>query len=640
MNKIIKTISIGVAVALIVACVPKKMTKEELSIERKIMQNDIDGFEREFKSYKVDSDSINKLLHTAVLYDADVIVDKLLDAGANPNTHDFTRNKNPILYYPVIRDNLKVAQLLVRYGANTDFFWNIQAHGVSKHITEFAKSEEMKKILTVDANRQEAMLIKAVKSGDEKRFLSEYKKKRTLSVKDKDGLNAVQLAAELGYDHLIVIMAKIDPGFVSKHATDVLVRRLRFEEWEDRFPAHEATLINIRKTDRPMFLAIKNEEHNISDIEFASLVTSRIKPVDASILPTWTKAPIYDRAQSHVYKMNKHISFQVKKAGLAKTEANYRVVLEKTIRLLVNLGANINVNMGSGITPYHSFAAQGPEWRVRLIHELGGNINAKDIKGKTPLHYAFPVSSFSLTDDNKIIIETMVGLGANKNARDRNGLTPQQSYLKKAKEYLAEYTRVQEEYRHELEMARLKKEQERKLEEERKRIAAAKAAQDTEETWRNITWFANEVANNLEQQAIARKQSKAKFNNMISRINQDYDRKRQQVMTSYTRNQSVTRSKIRKQQSRATSSVNNFMNSLSSSTGRTSIGSSSDSQRLKCAGISDRFVWCAGHCATESNYDACTSSCYNGAYMSWATSQGCSPGIYTPSNTQGGAVAE
>jgi len=89
------------------------------------------------------------------------------------------------------------------------------------------------------------------------------------------------------------------------------------------------------------------------------------------------------------------------------------------VRLLAEMGADVNAFWHSNMTPLHCAARGGEPDVIRLLIELGAEIEARTEWGATPLHYA--VSSNQLK-----AARALLQAGANVHARDGKGGTPVQ----------------------------------------------------------------------------------------------------------------------------------------------------------------------------------------------------------------------
>ncbi|SPN96794.1 uncharacterized protein DNG_00314 [Cephalotrichum gorgonifer] len=85
---------------------------------------------------------------------------------------------------------------------------------------------------------------------------------------------------------------------------------------------------------------------------------------------------------------------------------------EEVVRLLVKLGADMDVKDHFGRTPLHHATKNGNETMVRILIEFGVDKDTMDNKGQTPLHYA-------ARDGLKAMVGLLIELGADKEAQKR-----------------------------------------------------------------------------------------------------------------------------------------------------------------------------------------------------------------------------
>lgn len=91
-----------------------------------------------------------------------------------------------------------------------------------------------------------------------------------------------------------------------------------------------------------------------------------------------------------------------------------------------------------GKTPMHMAAMYGQTEALRVLHELGGNLNAQAPLGKTPAHVA--------TSCNQVeVLRVLKELGADLNAQDVFGATPVRELLEKTRSYLTKNRILREE---------------------------------------------------------------------------------------------------------------------------------------------------------------------------------------------------
>lgn len=85
--------------------------------------------------------------------------------------------------------------------------------------------------------------------------------------------------------------------------------------------------------------------------------------------------------------------------------------------LFIAAGAEINAREDLGLTPLHcAFYSPNSDAMVRLLAAHGADLEAMNSEMKTALHMA--------AEYNLPTVQTLVALGANKEARDKDGLTP------------------------------------------------------------------------------------------------------------------------------------------------------------------------------------------------------------------------
>ncbi|WP_338482364.1 MULTISPECIES: ankyrin repeat domain-containing protein [unclassified Wolbachia] len=118
--------------------------------------------------------------------------------------------------------------------------------------------------------------------------------------------------------------------------------------------------------------------------------------------------------------------------NIYERDENGRTVLHyavdaKTVRLLIEKGANVNAADVEGYTALHLAVTEKYLETVRELIKSGGNVNAEEYRNKcTPLHLACMVGKVE-------IVEELVKAGAEIEQADKFGMTAM-DYAKNSKE--------------------------------------------------------------------------------------------------------------------------------------------------------------------------------------------------------------
>jgi ankyrin repeat protein len=92
-------------------------------------------------------------------------------------------------------------------------------------------------------------------------------------------------------------------------------------------------------------------------------------------------------------------------------------LLPDVARLLLEHGADVNVQDNNGATPLHVSAEVGTVEVARVLLEHGANVAARDSKGKTPMHDAVDYGRVE-------VVRVLLEHGANIGAENNEGKTP------------------------------------------------------------------------------------------------------------------------------------------------------------------------------------------------------------------------
>ena len=99
-------------------------------------------------------------------------------------------------------------------------------------------------------------------------------------------------------------------------------------------------------------------------------------------------------------------------------------LLPDVARLLLEHGADVNVQDNNGATPLHVSAEVGTVKVARVLLEYGANVGAEDKKGRTPLHETAGDQTYGVDYGRVEVARVLLEHGANVAARDSKGKTP------------------------------------------------------------------------------------------------------------------------------------------------------------------------------------------------------------------------
>jgi len=96
----------------------------------------------------------------------------------------------------------------------------------------------------------------------------------------------------------------------------------------------------------------------------------------------------------------------------------------ETVKMLIEMGADVNVRDDSGLTPLYWASLRSFTDIAKILIEMGADVNVRNKDGYTPLYW---VSSEGHTEIAKMLIEK----GADVNTKNEDNETPLQSALEK-----------------------------------------------------------------------------------------------------------------------------------------------------------------------------------------------------------------
>ena len=104
---------------------------------------------------------------------------------------------------------------------------------------------------------------------------------------------------------------------------------------------------------------------------------------------------------------------------------------EKCMRLLIDAGANVNIQHDNGYTALMQTTSNGFGDITKMLTDAGADVNAIDDKGRTALMYAARCVFPSGEGETPFkCVQTLLGAGAHVNRRDKHGKNALKTYLK------------------------------------------------------------------------------------------------------------------------------------------------------------------------------------------------------------------
>ena len=102
--------------------------------------------------------------------------------------------------------------------------------------------------------------------------------------------------------------------------------------------------------------------------------------------------------------------------ALHQAACNHHV---EVVKALLRAGATANIADGAGRTPLHFAARELQTGIAKLLLDAGAEVDAQDEHGSTPL-----AEAVFATEDDPAMIRLLIAAGANRNRKNKSGVSP------------------------------------------------------------------------------------------------------------------------------------------------------------------------------------------------------------------------
>lgn len=269
--------------------------------------------------------------------------------------------------------------------------------------------------VTLQAQEQNNEAIEAAKTGDAKAVVGAIKDGANIDATDAEGMSALAYAV-LNDDYklikkLLKLNATVDASAIIASAQTNNQKVVKqFTKAGFDINAKNAT------GDTPIFHALKTGDDQL--YTFFEQAGANLAIPDATGTTTLLYAIQNDKSFDLIQQLsqNEYLVNQANDSG----ETPFLTALTKenapVIELLMNRGANVDVQTASGLTPLWFALEKGDMNLFNQFAERGADVNSIR-NGQTPLTHA-------LKNNNQSLITTLLGYGADPSVDNADGQTP------------------------------------------------------------------------------------------------------------------------------------------------------------------------------------------------------------------------
>jgi len=333
-----------------------------------------------------------------------IVVERLLNAGADPNA-SLLSGETPLMGASN-RGRHEIARLLLENGADpninelvgeqTALMWA----AAEKHVEVVRLLVNYKADINARSNREFSPLMFAIREGDGNLEIVNILLEAGANVNDlvlRTGLTPLMMASIGGFEKIAQLLLKhgANPSYVDRNGMSILHHAV--DNHETSSIIVEALLLRGADPNSRIFNP-NNQLYKPGDRSPAVespqgatplVLAARKNNLDAIITLLAAGADPFIPTEQNTTVL--HMAAGAGTDFASSTPSEQVIIATKIVRLLVELGADVNSVGEFGWTPLHSAAYHGRNDIIKVLIENGANLNAMDELGQTPLSISYAV---------------------------------------------------------------------------------------------------------------------------------------------------------------------------------------------------------------------------------------------------------